>query len=130
MDPYPFKHPAVILARIRKRIEPSLLAAGFRFDGRNKPPRPVHIYLDYSRASELFRLSWDRRDSNHFVGFVAELLSGEDEFRVITKADLSYLAKVPKRAVTGELRTQIDRFIDAVSGFFAGRDGNAPPSEA
>lgn len=37
VDPNPFKHPAIILAKVRANLEPSLLAAGFRFDGRNKP---------------------------------------------------------------------------------------------
>ena len=74
MDPNPFKHPAVILARLRIAIEPSLSAAGFQFDGRNKPEAPVHLYLDYSRGDELFRLSWDKRERSGFIGFVAEML--------------------------------------------------------
>ena len=53
-DPSPFKHPAIILAKIRDAIEPSLAAAGFKFDGRNKPRTPVYLYLDYSRGDELF----------------------------------------------------------------------------
>jgi hypothetical protein len=123
MDPYPFKHPAVILARIRKGIEPSLYAAGFKLDGRNKPRNPVYIYLDYSRPGELFRLSWDRRDSNHFISFVAELLAG-DESRVVAKTDLhSVLAHVPKHAITAELLMQIDRFVDAVNDFFGDTPG-------
>jgi hypothetical protein len=43
MDPNPFKHPAIILAKIRTAIEPSLLAAGFQFNGRNKPSRPIYL---------------------------------------------------------------------------------------
>ena len=117
MDPNPFKHPAIILAKIRTAIEPSLLAAGFRFDGRNKPSKPLHLYLDYSRQGELFRLSWDRRDSNRFIGFTADVVGESEGSKTFAKADLSGLAKLPKSKTTAEVQMRIDLFVEAVNAF-------------
>jgi hypothetical protein len=117
MDPNPFKHPAIILAQLRKGIEPSLLAAGFRFDGRNKPSKPLYLYLDYSRQGELFRLSWDRRDSNRFLGVAAELLGDPEGYTLITAVDMSGVAKVPRNRTTAEVQTRIEKFVKAVNDF-------------
>jgi hypothetical protein len=117
MDPNPFKYPAIILAKIRAAIEPSLSAAGFHFDGRNKPSRPIYLYLDYSRPGELFRLSWDRRDSNHFIGFTAEIMNEPQGCRRIAAADLSGIAKLPNVEATAEVQMKIDLFVDAINAF-------------
>ena len=117
MDPNLFKHPAIILARIRNAVEPSLLAAGFQFDGRNKPSRPIYLYLDYSRPGELFRLAWDRRDSNRFIGLTAELLGPSERHATIAAMNLSELANVPKRRNTAEVQTRIDSFAETVNAF-------------
>ena len=117
MDPNPFKHPAIILAKLRKAIEPSLFAAGFRFEGRNKPYKPLYLYLDYSRQGELFRLCWDRRDSNRFLGLTAELLGDPEGYRLIAAADLSGGSRAPRNRTTAEVQMRIDSFIEAVNGF-------------
>jgi hypothetical protein len=117
MDPNPFKHPAVVLAKIRSAIEPSLSAAGFRFEGRNKPSTPVYLYLDYMREDDLFRLSWDRRDSDHFIGFTAELAPGSEGYKPIARSDLSYIAKMPKEKTTAEIQLQIDSFAKVIKAF-------------
>jgi hypothetical protein len=117
MDPNPFKHPAIILAKLRKAIEPSLLAAGFRFDGRNKPSKPLYLYLDYSRQGELFRLSWDRRDSDRFLGFTAELLGDPECYTLITATDMSGIAEVPRNRTTAEVQMRIEKFVQAVNDF-------------
>jgi hypothetical protein len=119
MDPYPFKHPAIILARIRKAVEPSLVAAGFQFDGRNKPARPVYLYLDYSRPAEVLRLAWDRHDSNNFIGLTATLLGGSGDETRIAAIDLSELAHLPKRQTTPALQMRMDAFVAAVQHFLA-----------
>ena len=119
MDPNPYKHPAIILTKIRTAIEPSLLATGFRFDRRNKPSKPLHLYLDYSRQGELFRLSWDRRDSNHFIGFTAEIVGEPDGCKIIAKTDLSGIAKLPKNEATAEIQIRIDSFVEAVNAFLS-----------
>ena len=116
-DPNPFKHPAIILARLRTAIEPALSAAGFRFEGRNKPGRPIYLYLDYSRQGELFRLSWDRQDSNCFIGFTAELVPESGECKKIASDDLSYIGKLPRNAATAEIQMLIDSFVKAINAF-------------
>jgi hypothetical protein len=118
MDPNPFKHPAIILAKTRDAIEPSLDAAGFSFDTRNKPPVPIYLYLDYTRSDGLFRLSWDRRDSNNFIGFVAELILESDGNDSVTSWDLSYTAKLPRESMTVEIEAQIASFADSVKKRF------------
>jgi hypothetical protein len=115
--PNPFKHPAIILARLRTAIEPSLLAAGFVFDGRNKPSVPLYLYLDYSRGSELFRLSWDSRDSNPFLGVSAELLGDAVGQRLIAAVDLSSCDKGPRNRTAAEIQIRIDSFVEAVNNF-------------
>jgi hypothetical protein len=130
MDPNPFKHPAIVLAKLRKAIEPSLLGAGFHFDGRNKPDRPLYLYLDFSRQGELFRLSWDRRDSNRFLGISAELLGDRGDYKLIRAVDMSSVATVPRNRTTAEIQVRIDKFVEAVIDFLnnlpdaaAGNDG-------
>jgi hypothetical protein len=117
MAPNPFKHPAIVLANVRTAIEPSLLAAGFHFDGRNKPSTPVYLYLDYSRQGELLRLSWDRRDSNRFLGITAELLADAGGCKVIAAVELSGVAKLPRACTTAEIQTRIDSFVETVNSF-------------
>jgi hypothetical protein len=121
MDPNPYKHPAIILAALRSAIEPSLSAAGFRFEGRNKPSKPIYLYLDYSRRGELFRLAWDRRDSNRFLGFTAELGSeAEEGYTTVAKCDLSGIARTPTQSVMAELQVRIDSFVKTVNAFLHG----------
>jgi hypothetical protein len=117
MDPNPFKHPAIILAKIRDGVESSLSDAGFQFDGRNKPTRPVHLYLDYSRGNELFRLAWDRRDSNQFIGIVAELIREPDELISVVSTDLRYIAKLPRDAATAEIQMQIEVMTQTINQY-------------
>lgn len=129
MDPNPFKHPAVILAKMRTAIEPSLLGAGFQFDGRNNPSIPIYLYLDYSRPGELFRLSWDRRDSNHFIGFTAELMDEPQGCKTIARTDLSGMSKIPKIRTNVEIRIRIDSFVAAVKAFLDSLPRPVAPNE-
>ncbi len=130
MDPNFLKHPAVILAKMRNAIEPSLVAAGFSFDDRNKPSVPLHLFLDYSRQESLFRLSWDRRDSNEFLGFKAEFLTAPDGYRLIAVMDLSDMCHVPQKEASAILQTRMDSFIAAVVSFLnsVGRAGPLNPT--
>jgi hypothetical protein len=114
MDPYPFKHPAIILAKVRKAVEPSLIAAGFRFDGRNKPASPVYLYLDYSRSAELLRLAWDRRDSDNFIGLTAVRVGDAGDETRDAAIDLRDLAHLPKQQTAAVLQLRMDAFVDAV----------------
>jgi len=111
------KHPAMMLARIRDAVAPSLAAAGFEFDGRNKPPEPVHLYLDYSRGQNLFRLSWDRRDSNRFIGFIAEFILEPDVLETVVSKDLSDIAELPRSKAIAEIQMQIDEIAKSINNF-------------
>jgi len=117
MDPNRFKHPAIILATIRSAVEPSLLAAGFQFDGRNKPDKPLHLYVDYARKDQLFRLAWDRRDSNRFIGIIAEIIQEPDQLITIAEMKLSELARVPRDQITTEIQKRIDPFAETVKEY-------------
>src|SRR5437016_1890526 len=89
MDPNPIKHPAVLLARTRRAVEPLLVGKGFRFEGRNKPERPLFLYIDYARGADVLRISWDRRKSNQFIGLVAELTTEQGSHLVIAETDFT-----------------------------------------
>ena len=118
--PRALPHPAIVLARLQTAIEPSLFAAGFHFEGRNRPSEPPrYLYLEYSRQGELFRLSWDRRDSDRFLGFTAEFLGDPEGYKRIAAADLSDVAMVPRNRVTAEIQMRIDAFASAVNGFLS-----------
>jgi class 3 adenylate cyclase len=117
MDPNSFKHPAIILARLRSAIEPSLSAAGFRFEGRNKPSRPIYLYLDYASQDQMFRLSWDRRDSDRLLGLIAEVGTDSEGYVTIAKCDLSAVAWLPKKRVTAEVQDRMDLFVRTVNEY-------------
>ena len=117
MDPNPYKHPAIILAKIRTAIEPSLQAAGFHFDGRNKPARPIYLYIDYFRNDQCFRLSWDRRDDKSFIGLVAEIIHEPDLLMTIAKVDFSGMAKTPRKGTAAEVQMRITPFVDAINAY-------------
>lgn len=114
MDPIPIKHPGVLLARIRKAVEPRLLAAGFKCDGRNKPASPVYIYIDYSRPGQLLRIAWDRRDSNSFIGLTAEAIKESSAIQEVARVDLSRLGAIPKVRAAAELEKEIDEFVRSI----------------
>ena len=111
MDPHPYKHPAIMLARIREALEPSILAAGFRFEVRNNPQRPVHLFLDYVRGRDCFRIAWDRRESDTFIGFTAELIQEPDCLVTVVATDLTGVGPMPSRQLTAEITRRLDLFV-------------------
>jgi hypothetical protein len=123
MDPNPFKHPAIMLAAVRTAIEPALLAAGFRFEGRNdpRPGPPLYLFLDYSRGNETFRVAWDRRDSNRFIGFTAELLTESGAYTIVTSTELHGLAVIRKHSITSAIQLHLDAFTKKIKDFLAER---------
>jgi hypothetical protein len=121
MDPNPFKHPAVVLARLRDGIEPALFAAGFSFDGRNKPDRPFYLFLDYARGDTLFRLARDRRDNSDSFGFVAELMEPPDRYVSIAILDCRDLADWPPASLSAEIQVRMDAFVATVNSFLRER---------
>jgi hypothetical protein len=125
MGPSPFKHPAVILANVRDAIEPSLSAAGFEFDGRHRPQKPIYPYLDYSRPGMLFRLAWDRRNECNFLGMIVELLDDAGEYQAVATLDFSGLSFTwsPGRIAT-EVTSRIEVFVATFNGFLSGIAAN------
>jgi hypothetical protein len=75
-EPNTFAQPTIMLGRSRSAIATSINRAGFSRDGRNEAEAPLYVYLVYSRPGEQLRVAWDRRNSDHFVGFTAELVRG------------------------------------------------------
>lgn len=94
-----------------------LSAAGFRFEERNKPSKPAYLYLDYARQGQSFRLSWDRRDSNRFLGLVAELADDSEDYTTIAKCDFSGIAQLPKDRITAEVQNRMDSFAETVNAY-------------
>lgn len=130
MDPHPYKHPAVILARIRKALEPSILTAGFRFEGRNKPQRPVHLFLDYVRRGDCLRIAWDRRESNRFIGLTAELIQEPGCLVTVVATDLKVVRPMPSQQLTAEITRRLELFVLAVRGFLDDSPPVSPDSTA
>lgn len=119
MDPIPIKHPGVLLARIRKAIEPRLLAVGFKCDGRNNPSLPVYIYIDYSRPGQLLRIAWDRRDGDSFIGLTAETIGESGDLQEVARVDLSRLGAVSRIQAAAELGKEIDAFVRSIKDYIA-----------
>ncbi len=104
MDPNPIKNPAVLLAHVRDAIEPALLAAGFRLEGRNDPRRrsePPHLWIDYSQGQELASIRWDAWQATLSLVMI-------DESSVVH--DLALVAFSGVRSAS-ELTARADKFI-------------------
>ena len=111
MDPMPIKHSAVLLAHIRDEIEPSLGAAGFRFDARNHPPdnHCASLWIDYLRQSDVFSLRWERS----ITRLAAERLDEQGNVEVLADVRL----KTPRSH--DELMSQIAPFIESIKNALA-----------
>jgi len=114
-----FNSPSRLLNGIRKAIEPSILASGFRFDGRNKQRSQIYLYLDYSRADALLRVCFDMRGS-HSRGLTVELLRQSDEEAIVTVAsvDVADLALFRPPNDRFVFQRRIDGFVKTVHHFF------------
>jgi|GEM_PF-933969 len=127
MDPNPIKHPAVMLARVRDAIEPALLAAGFRLQGRNHPERPVFLWIDYTDGARVFHLAWDRRDSNRFIGLVAELIEEPDGITTVASEDFAGVEEVRSQG-SAKFQQRIEAFAATVNAFL--QNGSMSPPVA
>lgn len=119
MDPKPIKHPAVLLARIRDRIEPSLMAAGFQFHSRNKPFGYGSRWLDYMNAGDTISIRWDRR----LVSIVAEMLDRSGRVELLAKAKLDRVHDHK------ELMECVEPFVAAIERWAKESPPAALPSE-
>lgn len=59
-DPNPKKHIATLMKRLRSKLEPFLLQAGFRFDGKIHLPSQWTIAIHYSKDQLLFACTYNR----------------------------------------------------------------------
>jgi hypothetical protein len=110
MDRKPIKNPAVLIADLRERLQPSLLDAGFLFD-RKYPDRwrggPTSV--DYRRGDAVFSLHWNARSGD----LVAEYMTGG--------ADVQRIACVSIRGVeaNAELMGRVHPLLHKVTVFLA-----------
>lgn len=116
MDPNPFKHPAVMLARVRDEIAPALLAAGFKLQGRNNAERPVFLWIDYTDGGRVFHLAWDRRHESVFKGLLAELIEEPDRITTVASEDFAGVEEVRSQG-SAKFQQRIEAFAATVNSF-------------
>jgi hypothetical protein len=109
MDPNPIKHQAVLLAHIRDAIEPSLIAAGFHFDARNKPPanHGYSLWIDYVRDGEMFSIRCDR----WIARLAAETLDSQGRVLIVAEVHFN------RPRTHNELMDEVTPFIARINGF-------------
>jgi hypothetical protein len=120
MDPNPIKHEAVLLAYVRDSIEPSLIAAGFHFDSRNKPPanHGHSLWIGYSRGSQTLSVRFDR----WIARLAAELLDNRGDVRIVAEVHFD------RPRSHSELMRQVDPFIEQVRTFLEAPSNSDVPS--
>jgi hypothetical protein len=120
-DPNPYKNPGLLLAMIRREIEPRLLAAGYRLAGRVPRGGPRYRFIDYSRSEDVFTLSWD----HHHARLAAELLPARgSDLRLVAAAEFSGVRS------TSEIEARLVPFMVSLGAFldFTGGPGQEPES--
>jgi hypothetical protein len=112
VDPNPIKHHAVLLARIRDAIEPSLIGAGFHFNSRNKPPanHGYSLWIDYVREGETFSIRFDR----WIARLAAEMLDREGRVQIIAEVQFN------RPGTNEEIMNEVTPFIARIRGFLDG----------
>lgn len=101
-DPNPIKHLGSLMKRIRNGIEPSLIEAGFAFDGRRWGTELRTAWLAYARPGLTLQCLFN----GHKGGLIAETMDDKTECRLIAKIGLSGSAS--------GLLERVDDFICAV----------------
>jgi hypothetical protein len=118
-DPNPYKNDGLLLARVRRDLEPELLIAGYQAvsEGRRGASRtPV---LDYSRAGDLLSITWDRQRAR----LTAERLAdGEADPTIIAAVEFSDARS------TVDIDSRLVPFITSVRGFLLGLREPGPSS--
>jgi hypothetical protein len=119
-DPNPYKNPGLLLAKVRSKIEPDLLSAGYRPAGRNRSDARRTLFIDYNSSDDVFTLSWDQ----HQARLAAELLTTGG-------ADLGTIAVVEFSGVrsTSDIEARLAPFLAAVRSFLHGLGEPGPEPE-
>lgn len=103
-----------MITLVKDEIEPTLIAAEFVFESRNKPRDPrERIWIDYARAGELFSFSFQPG-----TGYLlAELVDASGAVRMVAKTEFENPRTSEARAA---VLATIATFAAAVKEFFSG----------
>ncbi len=94
---------------LRAEVEPTILAAGFVFDARNKPrQRGERTWIDYQRNESLFSIAFEREPR-----LIAELLDESGGCQVIA------LTEFDAPRTRADVMATIKTFASAVTEFMA-----------
>lgn len=117
MDPHRYKEIGIILAEVRKLVEPSLLATGFRFEDRNKTGE-TYRFLDYVRPGEELRIAFDRRNDKRLLGLAAEWIRQSDSAVWTAEESLDVSNQwLNSEQFTAETNSRITSFATKVNSF-------------
>jgi hypothetical protein len=113
-DPNPYKNPGLLLARLRREIEPRLLSVGYQRVGRNPRGARHTLFVDYTRCNEQFTLSWDQ----HRARLTARrLTAGGADVEEIAKAEFDGVMSTSDiEARLAPFKVSVGRFLDAIRG--------------
>ncbi len=121
-DPQPIKNPGMLLAFVRKQIEPLLTARGFDLESRNDPreQRRRNLWINYRGNERVFSLQWSGKNAR----LAAEVLTenGNVECVAETTTDLVQTHT--------QLMSRVGPFLEQIKSFLltlpnqceAGRD--------
>lgn len=71
--PQPIRHVGTLMKLLRSQIDPSLTAAGFVYESRNKPRHPGdRVWIDYRRFEQTLSLSYEHCDARLIAEFLDE----------------------------------------------------------
>lgn len=97
-----------LLRLLRTEIEPTLCAAGFSFEGRNKPRHPwERAWISYERRGEVFSFSFDQR----YRRLDAELLQPSGDVLSVAVIELQGPRRAQVTAAIKELAAAVTTFL-------------------
>jgi hypothetical protein len=120
MDPNPYKNPGLLIANFRSDLEPGLLAAGFRPEGRNRLGVRRALFVEYARPDELFSLSWDQKQARLTAEWIT---GGGSELHTIAMAELDRVRS------TQNIEVRLAPFMASVRSFLNGLRESEPRPE-
>jgi len=109
-DPNPVKHVGSLMKRIRRNIEPSLVEAGFEFDGKNDWIGFRSAWFDYSGPGLILRCLFVEAGMEA-ARFVAETLDDDAQYREVANIEVGCSIS------TSEVLERVDDFTAAVREF-------------
>jgi hypothetical protein len=107
-DRTPYRTARTLLTKIQVKIEPKLLAAGFQPSARKTRARDGSLFIDYTRANDLFTLSWTRSTQTRLAA--EHLTNASATLEVI--AEILVDAKTDLNADLELFMTALERFVE------------------